>query len=717
MPDLDRNNPLTLARFEVKRFRGPLPRLALAFILLIPMLYGCIYLAGNWDPYGRLDNVPVAIVNHDEPTTFNGKDIHAGQDFVDSLHDAGTFKFTDTTEQEAADGLARGDYYLVITVPKSFSVDLTSGDSDNPQRAQIMLRRNDANGFVIGTITNSAQTSIAKAIDETAVKSYFEAVFANLATIRESLVEAADGAQQLDDGLATAHDGSTKLADGAKDAVTGADKLNTGAAQLATGASTAADGASTLTSGLSDLNDGASQLADGSKQVADGTQTLADTLDPVLTLAADRLPDIQDAVNDAVDAAADLSSTVATGSSSVAGVSGDISDAVDQLGADNPDISSDSNYKELKRLADTLAKRADTAAGHATTIADAVNDADKALDNAGDLSSKATEAQSKIDQLNDGAQQVADGASDLSTGASQAYSGAKTLSSGLGDLDDGAQELATGTDTLTDGLHTLSDGATSLDDGISQLADGADTLATGLSSGVKQIPVLTDDEETDAVSVLSAPVDVSMTVDNPATYYGRGLAPMFFSIALWVMGISAFFLVRPITGRILASRGSNLRVGVTAWLTLGALSVVASWIMLAVAWIGLGLDPIHPWLTILLVTLVALAFSAVAHLMRTSFGLVATAVMLVLLILQLSSAGGTYPPELLPPLFATIGHFMPMTYTIDAFRIAISGGLMTKFVRDIALLAVLFGSSIGLLMLVVHRRRRFSMTDLHPPFD
>ena len=94
----------------------------------------------------------------------------------------------------------------------------------------------------------------------------------------------------------------------------------------------------------------------------------------------------------------------------------------------------------------------------------------------------------------DGAQQVADGASDLSTGASQAYSGAKTLSSGLGDLDDGAQELATGTDTLTDGLHTLSYGATALDDGISQLADGADTLATGLSSGVKQIPVLTDDE-------------------------------------------------------------------------------------------------------------------------------------------------------------------------------------------------------------------------------
>ena len=53
------NNPLSLARFELKRFRGPLPRLALGFILLIPLLYGCIYLAGNWDPYGRRDQVPV----------------------------------------------------------------------------------------------------------------------------------------------------------------------------------------------------------------------------------------------------------------------------------------------------------------------------------------------------------------------------------------------------------------------------------------------------------------------------------------------------------------------------------------------------------------------------------------------------------------------------------------------------------------------------------
>ena len=63
--------------------------------------------------------------------------------------------------------------------------------------------------------------------------------------------------------------------------------------------------------------------------------------------------------------------------------------------------------------------------------------------------------------------------------------------------------------------------------------------------------------------------------------------------------------MRPITGRVLAARGSDVRIGVTAWAPLGAISVVAGWLMLAAAWIGLGLDPVHPWLMILLVTVVA----------------------------------------------------------------------------------------------------------------
>ncbi|HMR13389.1 MAG TPA: YhgE/Pip domain-containing protein [Arachnia sp.] len=645
MADSSRN-PLTLARFELRRFKGPLPRLALAFILLIPMLYGCIYLAGNWDPYGRLDQVPVAIVNHDVPTTVKGKEVAAGRDFVDSLHRTATFDFVDASAADAERGLERGDFYLVITVPETFSRDLVSAQDLDPRRAGIELRRNDANGFVIGTITNSAQNSIARAIDETAVRSYFEAVFANLDTIRDGMLKAADGAARLDEGLATAREGSSALAEG-----------------------------------LGTLDDGAAKLSDGAGQVADGTRQLADTVDPLLTTAAERLPEAQEKVQGAADLAAGLTAAVADDADRLNDVAATMADDLDDLVAEHPDLADDPAIAKLTEHATTLAEFTSSAADKAGKVADDVATADERLRGLGDLSVKAEDAKEKVDRLRDGAAQVSDGADALHAGTTDAKKGAEKL-----------------------------------DDGLARIADGAHELATELGDGAARIPALTADERDDAVSVMSAPVDVTMEVDNPAHVYGRGLAPMFFSIALWVFGISAFFLLRPITGRMLAARGSDLRIAVTAWATLAATSVVASWIMLAVAWVGLGLDPAHPWLIIMLTTLVALAFSAVAHLMRTWLGLVATAAMLVLLIIQLTAAGGTYPPELLPPVFASLGHFMPMRYSIEAFRIAISGGLMSRFWFDVTLLALLLVSAIALLLIVVHRRRRFSMKDLHPPF-
>ena len=75
-----------LGSYEIRRFKGTLPRVALAFLILIPLLYGALYLWSNWDPYGRLDQVPVAVVNLDRPVTAQGQTVDAGAQFVDELH-------------------------------------------------------------------------------------------------------------------------------------------------------------------------------------------------------------------------------------------------------------------------------------------------------------------------------------------------------------------------------------------------------------------------------------------------------------------------------------------------------------------------------------------------------------------------------------------------------------------------------------------------------
>ena len=96
-----------LAGYELRRFKGPLPIIALLFLLLIPSLYGALYLWSSWDPYGKLDQVPVAVVNEDVPATGpDGQTIDAGDRLVAELQDDPIFdwQFVDATTAAARTG-------------------------------------------------------------------------------------------------------------------------------------------------------------------------------------------------------------------------------------------------------------------------------------------------------------------------------------------------------------------------------------------------------------------------------------------------------------------------------------------------------------------------------------------------------------------------------------------------------------------------------------
>ncbi|SER06022.1 YhgE/Pip domain-containing protein [Microlunatus flavus] len=712
-------NPLShlpvLGRFELQRFKGRLPRLALVFVLIVPLLYGAIYLAANWDPYGKLGRLPVAVVNEDAGTTYGKTDVHAGDDFVENLHDQRTFDYVDVTAAEADRGLREGDYYLAITVPPDFSRDLVSGQGDDPERAKIMLRRNDANGFVIGSITNSAQNAIARSVDESASASYFDAVFANLAKIRSGLADAADGADRLHDGASSANQGAGRLADGTRTAAGGADDLHAGAGRLASGLQTAQAGSGDLVTGIDRLHTGAGDLADGSAQVADGTQQLNDKVQPVLKVAARDLPKVEQQTKDTANALDDLAQTAAGRTGSISSDLSTVDAALDSLAKDNPELADDPAFQRARQRVEDASGKADVIAGDVKEGAAQVHRANRLVQSAGDLAAQARKASRDLDRLNDGAHDVASGAKTLDRGLGSAESGARRLDTGIGTAATGAVQLRDGSGSLASGLHDLSDGAASLHTGLGKLDSGSKTLATQLQKGEDRIPSPSADEQSRAVQVLSSPADVSMTVDNAAGVYGRGLAPLFFSIALWVFGISAFLVVRPISGRALAGRASAVRLGLAGWAPVGAIAVAAGWLMLGVVWLALGLDPQHPALAIGVVTLGSIAFSAFAHLMRTALGTVGASLLLVALILQLAAAGGTYPAAILPGFFATIHPFLPMSYLIDAFRVVVSGGLAAHLARDVAVLVGMALAALTLTVVTVGRRQRFRVKDLHPP--
>ncbi|MGQ0439322.1 YhgE/Pip domain-containing protein, partial [Bacillus sp. B-TM1] len=90
-------------------------RIALIFLLIVPLIYSGFFLAGYWDPYGRLDKLPVAIVNLDKGAAMDEKTIRAGDDFVKNLKENKELAFHFVSEKNADEGLKEDKYYMLLS--------------------------------------------------------------------------------------------------------------------------------------------------------------------------------------------------------------------------------------------------------------------------------------------------------------------------------------------------------------------------------------------------------------------------------------------------------------------------------------------------------------------------------------------------------------------------------------------------------------------------
>jgi putative membrane protein len=204
---------------------------------------------------------------------------------------------------------------------------------------------------------------------------------------------------------------------------------------------------------------------------------------------------------------------------------------------------------------------------------------------------------------------------------------------------------------------------------------------------------------------------------HPAGVYGRGVAPFFLSIGLWVFGLVAYILLRPVAGEALASTLRSSTVALGAWLPAALVGGAAATVMFGVMELGLGLDADRPLLLLALLWLTAAAFTAVVHALRVAFGAVGEVLVLLLLVLQLGGAGGLYPLQIAPGFFDVIHPVLPMTYTIDALRHAISGGEPALLTRDLAGIAVVLALGLGAATWAIARQRQWTIARLRPELE
>src|SRR5690606_33054539 len=102
------------------------------------------------------------------------------------------------------------------------------------------------------------------------------------------------------------------------------------------------------------------------------------------------------------------------------------------------------------------------------------------------------------------------------------------------------------------------------------------------------------------------------------------------------------------------------------------------------------------------------------QLLSARFGPAGRVLVLAALMLQLTSAGGTYPIKTSPGFFNAIHPLMPMSYVVEGLRYLVTGGTLWPVWRACIVLAAFTAGALALTVLTARRKQVWTVDRLHP---
>ena len=736
-------------------------------VALVPALYNLSFLGSMWDPYGNVDDLPVAVVNQDKSSTLNDQTLSIGDDMLDSMSKNKALDYHFVSAEKAEEGLENGDYYMVITLPEDLSEKAASLLTDDPEKITINYQTTAGRSFVASKMSESAMTKLKDTVSENITETYTKAVFKSMSSLQDGLQEASDGGNELLSGSQQLESGSQTITDNLNTAASGSQTLADGTATLSSGLTTYTNGVSSLASGANELDSnsaalvsGVAQLKESSAQVqqlVDGANSLTDGLQKLATettLSAEESANIQSLISGLPQLNAgiqQLNTSVSKISTNVdiTQISTVLSDIASQaqgiLEAEEKDssarltaIQATAAYQSLEaaqqaELVNALNTSGNSVSQQAQQILTDVQTMKTALT---ELSSKVTELQTSVSQIANnsnvalpgsvealttlstglnkvntaattelvpGSSKIASGIATLNTklssGASELLTGVTTYTSAVSKVASGANQLAASNSQLTSGASQLQSGAETLASGSSQLASGSDTLTSGLTTLTSGISTLTSSlsEASNQLSLVSVtnknaklvsnPVSTKETDNDSVKVNGIGMAPYMIAVSLMVVALSTnVIFASSLSGRPVKNRfeWAKQKLFIN-----GLISTVGSLVLYGAIQF-LGFEANYEWRTIFLIilggwTLMALVTALVGW--DNRYG---SFLSLIMLLLQVGSAGGSYPIELSPKFFQVVHPYMPMTYIVTGLRqtISMTGSIGTQIGVLSALLVV-----------------------------
>ncbi|WP_411954330.1 YhgE/Pip family protein [Alkalibacillus sp. S2W] len=686
-------------------------------LIILPSLYAWFNIEASWDPYGQTDQIPVAVVNEDDGGQIRDEKINVGADLVNELKSNDSMNWHFTNREKAMENLKYGDYFAVIVIPEDFSDKLSTVITDNPEKSNMDYYVNEKINAISPKITDKGASAIVEEVSSNFISTVNGVIFdrfdelgveldQNLPDIKKFENYVFEMEKQLPEIYDTTTSGlqDTKdvqsIINKAQDMIPEAERTTNN------GLTTVNETEDLLSEAENRLNElapkiekdmeKAKETAEDINKVLNDAQNvdidfsqgkeLQENIDQSLDNAITRIDDIEANLKQLKE----MNENQQNSNNETENANGNGDDS-SQQGDNNQNNNSNQNQviDEAIKSLQTIREALQEAQQNGQNITDFIEDKEKQVNSViTDLEELSGNAENRIGEfLTDYKENIEPVVKEKINNVQQTLSNAKEILSEVNSTIPEVERILSNTENhISEGqdkLNTILDEYPYVNTKVNSLADKIREIQ-GETDINEIIELLQNDPEAER-SFFEEPVQLSKNEFFPIPNYGSAMTPFYTVLAIWVGGLLLISLL---------SADVHDRVGLTdkaryvgkllTFLTIGLLQTLI--VTLGDHFI-LGAYMAHPIWFVIFGLLISIVFTIITFTLVSLLGDVGKAMVIVLLVLQIAGAGGTYPVVLLPEFFQVINPFLPFTYAIDLMREAVGGIIWKTAIHNMIILS------------------------------
>lgn len=192
-------------------------------------------------------------------------------------------------------------------------------------------------------------------------------------------------------------------------------------------------------------------------------------------------------------------------------------------------------------------------------------------------------------------------------------------------------------------------------------------------------------------SFISSPVAITTEDLYPITNYGSAMSPFYSVLSIWV---GALILVAIIHVKVHPFDGikvNSVEAFFGRYITFFLIGQAQALLITLGDLFFIGIQCIHPFKFWFAAAFTSFVFTMITYSLTVAFENVGEAAAVVIMVIQVAGAGGTFPIQCLPAIYQAIYKYLPFTYAMDALRECVGGTYSWYYWKCILALLVYVG--------------------------